>query len=137
MSQENVEIVRRFLEAAIRQPPDWGTVNALGAAEHVLVELPDFVDRADEDAGTGAAGWRRWLERMNRAGNWLVTLDEFRATPDGDVVVGARIELIGDRSGVPAEQALGLVTSVRNGKVIRTRTFGSWQEALKAVDLAE
>jgi ketosteroid isomerase-like protein len=137
MSQENVEIVRKFLEAAIRQPPDWGTLNALGHPEHVLLELPDFVDRADEDAGMGGAGWRKWLERMNGAGGWRVDLADYRDAPDGDVVVRTRIELTGRRSGVHAVQELGLVISVRDGKVVRTRTFRRWQEALKAVGLAE
>jgi ketosteroid isomerase-like protein len=137
MSQENVEIVRRFLKAAIRRPTDWDTLNALGDPGHVLGELPDFVDRADDDAGIGAAGWRGWLERMNGAGKWQVYFDEYRAAPDGEVVVRTRIELTGDRSGVRTELEVGAVLSVRAGKVVRTRALRSWHEALKGVGLQE
>jgi hypothetical protein len=46
MSEENVEIVRRATEAALRRPPDWNTVNALYHPRHELISLISRVEGA-------------------------------------------------------------------------------------------
>jgi hypothetical protein len=66
MSQENVEIVRRASEAALRRPTDWDTVNALYHPEHQLISLTGRVEAASE---VGDQGWRVglsvWMRRVN------------------------------------------------------------------------
>jgi hypothetical protein len=43
MSQENVEIMRRALETAVREPePDFAAVNVLFHPDHELVRLVSF-----------------------------------------------------------------------------------------------
>jgi len=41
------------------------------------------------------------------------------------------------RAGPAVERELGEVCTVREGKVVRVRLFGSWAEALEAAGLSE
>jgi ketosteroid isomerase-like protein len=136
VSQENVEIVRRAVDAAIQHKPDWVTVNSLFDPHHELVQLPGFVDR-DQSTGLGAAGFRAWRAMMDEAGEWWVEVDDARGAPDGRVAVLLRVLMKGERSGAQVEQKLCVLCSVRNGKITRTETFTGWAEALKAVGLEE
>ena len=102
MSQENVEIVRRAVDAAIQHKPDWVTVNSLFDPHHELVQLPGFVDR-DQSTGLGAAGFRAWRAMMDQAGEWWVEVDDARGAPDGRVAVQLRVLMKGERSGAQVE----------------------------------
>jgi ketosteroid isomerase-like protein len=57
----------------------------------------------------------------------------------GPDTVAARMRFIGvgKDSGVPVEARLGLVCVVSEGKVLRSRTYGSGEAALEAVGLSE
>jgi ketosteroid isomerase-like protein len=134
LSQENVELVRRAVEAAIQRRPDWATVNALFDPQHELVQLTGFVDK-EEGTGFGAAGFQDWRAMMDQAGDWRVEVDDARTAPDGRVAVLMRVLLKGERSGAQVEQTLCVLCSVANGKITRTESFTGWEEALKAVGL--
>ena len=59
MSQENVEIVRRAVEAVLRTPkPDFDTISALYHPDHEFVSL---VERFEGGVAEGARGYRDWL----------------------------------------------------------------------------
>jgi ketosteroid isomerase-like protein len=59
MPRENVEVVRRALEAAVRKPkPDFATVNALYDPDHELVTP---ISRLEGATLRGAEGFRTWL----------------------------------------------------------------------------
>jgi ketosteroid isomerase-like protein len=133
MSQENVEIVRRAFNAALSRPPDWPTVNELFDPRHELIQLSDFV----EGAYVGAKGFREWQAAADQAGEWRAEIGELRALPDGRVALQFVFRLTGGRSGAETERRMGMVVSIRHGKVQRTETFSRWDEALKAVGLEE
>ncbi len=136
MSQQNVEIVRRALAAALRKPtPDFAAVNALFHPDHELVSLVTF------DAGPsarGAKGFRDWLASTNEAFGALETrVGEAKAVDDSRVVLGVSFAVAGRSSGVPIKQETGVVMTVKNALIVRTETFTSFAEALKAVGLEE
>jgi hypothetical protein len=128
MSQENVELVCRALKAALSRPPDWPTVNALFDPKHEIVQLPDFI----EGAHVGAKGFRDWRAMAEQAGDWRAEIGDATDLPDGRVAVQFCFKLKGGRSGAETELHMGLLVSTRNGKVARTETVPTWEDALKA-----
>jgi ketosteroid isomerase-like protein len=133
MSQENVEVVRRAIEAAARRPPDWDTVNSLFDPKHELLELTDFVDV--EGARVGAAGFRGWRAMMDQTGDWRVEVEDAKAAPDGRIAVLVRFLLTGEHSGAQVEQKMCLLCKVQNGRITRTESFAGWEAPLNAVGL--
>lgn len=134
MSQENVDLVRRALSAAISRPPDWPTVNALFDPAHELVQLAHFVEA---DTHVGAKGFRDWRALADQAGDWRGEIGDARALPDARVAVQFCFQLTGGRSGAETELRMGLLVSVRDARVTRTETFPSWEDALEAVGMEE
>jgi ketosteroid isomerase-like protein len=135
VSQDHVEIVRRGLDhlsATMDLPeeafaPDW--VLDLTHA----TRIPDHLPRYE-----GTAGWREFFDIWRESFEELQF--EWSAFHDaGDrVVVTGRQRGIARASRVPAEQALGLVYTLRDGLITRLEIFnGSGDEALKAVGLKE
>jgi ketosteroid isomerase-like protein len=132
VSQENVEIARRAHAAASRRPkPDFATVNALFHPDHELVSLVRF----RQSGLRGASGFRDWLTDMDEAYglSWEMRIDEARAVGEGRVLLAVVIGLQGRQSGVPVEQRMGIVMTLRDGKVIRTETYPSVEDALRVV----
>src|SRR2546426_11731551 len=120
MSEANVEIVRRAYEAALRRPkPDFATVNALFHPNHELVSLVSF-----RQAGLlrGSRGFREWLTELDETyeSSWEMRVDEARALEEGRVLLDVVFGVQGKRSGVPVEQRVGIVATLRDGKVVRT-----------------
>src|SRR5881397_646180 len=133
MSQENVEVVRRALEAGFRHPRDWETVSLLVAPNHVFVPL---LARVEGASAKGVQGFRDWIARMDETGEWHIEFDELRAAPDGRVLVIARFVLRAERSGVPIDQPTVAVATLSGGKIVRTEVFPSLEEALEAAGLS-
>ena len=132
MSEENVEIVRRGIEAVNRD--DW---------EAVLAYLDPHVewhsDSADPDAATfrGHDGvrqfWTTWTENFQG-----LALDPIDLLDAGDAVVAVtRLVGRGRASGVEAERLFFSVYEFRNSKVVRYRQFDTRDEAFKAAGLSE
>ena len=65
--------------------------------------------------------------------SWEMRIDEARAVGEGRVVLAVVIGAQGRQSGVPVEQRMGIVMTLRDGKVIRTETYPSVEDALRAV----
>ena len=131
MSQENVELVRRRLDAVNR-----GDLDA-------LVELtdPDAIwwDRPD-DPGAGPhrgrdAGLQHLAEILKHV-DLQAHPDEFIDAGDS-VVVGLRLTGRGRASGADFEEHEFHVFTLRDGKVTEQREYRERKEALKAVGLAE
>jgi uncharacterized protein len=133
MSQENVEIVRRFYEQ----------FNSSGAPDFGLLDPEIVWYQPDEIAGgrgiyRGHGGVRLAIGEMHD------TFDEFRSVPEklidaGDdrVVVLARHAGVGRGSGAPFDQRVGHVWTLRDGKLIEWRAYLDQSEALEAVGLSE
>jgi ketosteroid isomerase-like protein len=132
MSQENIELSRRGIAAAVAQPPDLETVREVSdpdlvlttawgvdAAEHLGVQ--GFLDALAEMAAAFDP-WRQDIERLIDAGQ-------------GRVVAFMRLTARGKESGVPVEFPWAIVITVRGGRIAAARVIVDRDEALRAVGL--
>jgi ketosteroid isomerase-like protein len=133
MSQENVEVVRGILEAAARD--DWNAAMSAADPSVEWVEMPSL--------GPDASTYTGIQELRGAINSWIGTWSEYdvevvryAATGD-DVVVLFRERGQGGVSGAAVERQLGEVWTLRDGKVVRVRLYGRWNEALEAAGLRE
>jgi ketosteroid isomerase-like protein len=132
MSQENVEIVRKSLEAL---NPD------LDAAAGFWDPEIDWraIEGAPDDVGvfTGHAAMRDYYEQ------WFETFPELRAEIEDIVDAGEQVvvalHVIGKMEGSEAEidMRLGIVCTVRNRLIVRGREYTTLEEALETAGLSE
>jgi ketosteroid isomerase-like protein len=135
MSHENVEIVRRGMEAALRTPkPDVATLNALYHPDHELISLNLALEGGSQ---RGARGYRDWWLSGQETLPWESSVEEVTEIDDDRVLVIAPTRNRGKSSGVVLDQRLAIVVTVRGGKIIRTEVYPSPKDALKAVRPAE
>jgi ketosteroid isomerase-like protein len=131
MSQENVEIVRRFADC-------WERLDWEGMAELVDpdVEQHGTVGGVEEGRVTrGVSAIRRDYEHVEAI--WDEHRIEVQELIDaGDRVVSlVRIRAVGAGSGVAVERGDGMVWTFRNGKLARLDYFNDQEEALRAAGL--
>jgi ketosteroid isomerase-like protein len=133
MSQENVEIVRGIVEAAARD--DWNAAMAAADPSVEWVEMPSL--------GPDASTYTGIEELRGAINSWIGTWSEYDvevvryADAGDDVVVLFRERGQGGVSGAAVERQLGEVWTLRDGKVVRVRLYGRWNEALEAAGLRE
>jgi len=136
VSHENVEVVRRVLEAWQRDDFDVFLANIDPAIEWQPV-LERLVEGA-ESAYRGHEGMRRfWHYYRTELADFEVEAQELRDVGDDRVVLLGRFGWRGAASGVKLESPVGMVITVRDGKMIQSTDYPSQQEALKAVGLEE
>ena len=122
MSQENVEVVRRFLVLEVNE--------ALEYADPNIVWNP-----AEESAAEGHEAVRASLVRWK--GEW----DDYELLPEefehvGDrVVVAVRMRARGRASGIPVDARFYDVYTLRQGKIVRMDQFTRRSEAREAAGL--
>jgi ketosteroid isomerase-like protein len=132
MSQKNVEVVRRTLDAFNRQ-----------GVEAALAYFDPEIE------------WRgppEWLEAGVYKGHdgireiasiWTQNFDEFRLDLDKAIDAGDRVVALVyqrgriKRSGDLIEQQIGYDWEVRAGKGVRVQVYFSWEQVLEAAGLAE
>ena len=68
---------------------------------------------------------------------WRNEIEQLAEVAPNTVATRMRFIAVGRDSGAPVEARLGLVCVVSEGKVLRSRTYASGDEALKAVGLEE
>ena len=132
MSQENVEILRKGIAAWNQRDADLWLSYAAPEIEW-LPAGPAAVDstvyRGYEECARGfAAVWETWAVFEFQEG-------EVRDLGDSVLWLG-RVKMRGSASQVELDQEFAVYSLLCNGKVTRTLTFLSWQEALEAVGLA-
>jgi ketosteroid isomerase-like protein len=133
MSQENVEIVKKGIDAWNQRDVELWLSDAAPEIEW-LPASPAAVERAvyrghDEVARGCAAVWDTWE---------VFELGESEVRDLGDSVLWlGRVKVRGGASGVELDEAFALLGVIRDGKVVRVQTFLAWQEALEAVGLSE
>ena len=124
MSEDNVEVVRRFLDLEVDA--------ALAYADPGIVWNP-----TEEAAAEGHDAVRASLVRWK--GEWEdyeLLPEEFE--PMGDrVIVAVRIRGRGRASGIPVDARLYDVYTLRDGKIIRMDQFTRRSEALEAAGMRE
>jgi ketosteroid isomerase-like protein len=137
MSEENVEIVRRIYEAAVRR--DAATVLARYDAEGVLVASRIGVANhpSGEDAYHGHDGlrdlFREWHEAWGK-----IEYDYEELIEAGDQVIAVvNRHARGRASGVEVERPFALLWTLRDGKVVRVVWYLTREDALEAAGLSE
>ena len=133
MSQENVEIMRKGMDAWNQH--DAGLWLSYAAPDVEWMPAgPAAVERTvyrghDEVASGFAAIWETWD---------LFQLEEAQIRDLGDSVLWlGRVKMRGSASQIPLYQEFAVHTRLRDGQVITVRSFHAWREALEAVGLSE
>ena len=127
MSQENVEVVRRFIDH----------YNETGDPLRELID-PDVTWVVDPDAfiaGTyrGPDGFTDMLGRLEEVfGDIRVEVDDLIDAGDVVVMLG-RFRVRGAQSGAAGTQQIGLVLRLREGRLVHYRSYLRREEALEAV----
>jgi ketosteroid isomerase-like protein len=133
MSQENVEIVREVFKDFNSE--DIGRIVAAVHPELEVVIPPEV--SAEPDTYLGPEGIRRYFQSFQDV------MDEIRFEPEGlwdagdSVVVSLRVTAKGRQTAIPVEQRSAGVWSIRDGQIIRVRSYASLAEALQAVGLRD
>jgi len=131
MSQENVEIVRRSLEAAARSDFD-----AAAADLHQDVEVID-TDIPDAGSYRGPTGYFKWLAQWGESwASWRIEGLHFKLGEDGRVVGLFDLTATGKGSGVEVKRADALVCAVRDGKITQIVYFNDQPRALAEAGLS-
>ena len=137
MSQENVEVVRRFIEALPRAQAsdDWQPVFAEVDPD---VEITDLDISLDTECYRGHDSVRKWI------GVWMESweswaLEDVQVQPVGeDRAIGLfLVRARGKGSGIELTRRDALVCTLRAGKIGKGTYYNDQQQALKAVGLEE
>ena len=128
MSEENVEIVRKAVEAYVRGDLDTALTNA----------DPDIVwGPVEEAAAQGQDAVRANVER------WETDWEDYEATPEEYIDAGDQVLVTihwsgrGRGSGLHVDIRTYQLYTLRDGKLIRMDEFTERSEALEAAGLSE
>ena len=135
MSRANVEVVRRGLEAWQRDDLD-GWLSACDTAVEWHAVLERLVGGI-ENSYRGMAGLRQlWSAYRTELESFELEAQELRDVDEDHVLVLGHMRSRGPASGIESQWPLGMVLTLRNGKVVRW-DYVTHQEALEAVGLRE
>jgi ketosteroid isomerase-like protein len=145
MSQENVEVVRRYFELIERMLADYWS-HPVAVSEYPLIA--DAFDGVSPDAewqppylGSPIRGREAWLaviaDLLDAADDWRIDVEDVSDLGGDQVLVASRNSIRGKGSGVQIDQGIFTVVSVRNGKITAIRDFTERQRALEAAGLRE
>jgi ketosteroid isomerase-like protein len=130
VSQENVEIVRRFVEALV-SGRDW---------QPVLADLDDDVEIDDLDISLdtqryrGHDGFRKWIADWSDSwASWRIQDVEVRPAGEDRLIALFVMFVKGQGSGIDLSRHDALVCTLRAGKIAKLVYYNDQQQALKAV----
>ena len=130
MSQENVEIVRRFERSWSRQDLD-------AALECVDSEMEfDWSDSMGPFRGTykGHEGIAEfWAQMLDAWEHFSPEMEEAIECGAEDLITVDVVRAQGKGSGVPIEARGAMLWTLRDGKIVRAKMFQTKEEALEAV----
>ena len=131
MSQENVELIRRLVDAvnANEVPPE------LVAPDFEITNATTAITDASYFGREGAFKWR--FDLFEGVDNARYVLDEILATGPDYVVIANSLVGTGSSSGVPVELRWTTVFWCRDNRVSRAAGYNRPREALAAVGLRE
>src|SRR6476646_7765133 len=136
MSQENVEVARRSLEAWQRDDFDSWLALIDPAVEWSGLAI-DRLAEGTESGYRGHEGMRQLWHFLRIEFDLEVEAQELRDVGDDRVVLLGGFRWRGPSSGIVVESPVGFVATVRDGKIVRAEDYLSHEEALKAVGLEE
>jgi ketosteroid isomerase-like protein len=134
LSQENVQVVRRSLEAWQRDDLDSFLVTVDSAvAWHAALER---LVKGIESFYRGHEGMRQmWHSYRTELEDLEFEAQEFRDLGDDRVLLLGHVRWRAARSEVVVESPLGLVMTVSRGRIVQSIDYLSHEEALKAAGL--
>jgi uncharacterized protein len=132
MSEENVEVVRNALDAFNR-----GDVEAWAADVHPEVEWIDDPRVPGGQTLRGETEIKRFYESLSRYWESVRIVPERLVDLGHDVLVLGRMTARTRRGGPEIQRPLDQLVTLRDGKIIRNRTFSTRDEALEAAGLRE
>jgi ketosteroid isomerase-like protein len=133
MSQENVEVVRKGIEAWNQHDADLWLSYAAPDIEWMPAgpaAVERTVYRGHEEVASGfTAVWQTWD---------VFHFEEAQIRDLGDSVLWlGRVNMRGSASRIDLDQEFAVLTRLQDGQVITVRAFLTWREALEAVGLSE
>ena len=134
MSQENVEVVWRQVEAFNRRDVD--AIVALVSPDVAWKDSVFFSEPAR--IYKGRAAFREWLDRVLEPWeSFHARVEEITEAPGDRVFVGGCLTTRGKGSGVETQIRGWFVFWIANGKISRREIFRDRDEALEAAGLSE
>jgi ketosteroid isomerase-like protein len=137
MSQENVEVIRSGIEAFNRE--DIGALAAVSADDLEIHPATETALLGEEQAPyRGTEAWSTYFAVMRETWQvWRIEDAEVFDAGDDRVAAVFRITGTGRESGAPVEHQVGIVYTLRGGKVRRLDGYLDPRRALEAVGLRE
>ena len=132
MSQENVEIVRRAVNAVNDRDIDGYLARCTADVQLTTpaVEVGGAYDGPD--------GIRRFFTDIGDIGpDFKITIERLEPVGKDRVLALMRVTATGRTSGIPLETPTGNVYDLANGKIKRIRIFSDREQALEAAGLRE
>jgi ketosteroid isomerase-like protein len=131
MPSENVEIVRRLIDAFYRRD-----------AEAVFVLMDPEVEfhsaLVEKQTYRGYAGLRQYRQDLDTAwSEWRSEDDRFLEAGEDHVLHLYRILGVGRGSGVRVQQDIAILWTLRGGKILRGEVFLDQADAVDAAGLRE
>jgi ketosteroid isomerase-like protein len=133
VSRENVEIVNALYDAFGR--------GGFDAAADLWDPSMDYraIEGAVDDAGVlqGLEAYGRYIE------DWIQAFDGLRVEPEELIDAGDQVAVVAHLTGrmkasdTEVDMRLGIVYTVRDGKIVRGREYATRAEAVKAIGLEE
>jgi len=133
MPQENVEVVRRFLDALVL-----GNMEAVLAEVGPDVEVDDLDITLDTDHYRGHDGFVRWLTVWNESwDSWRIAGVEILPVGEERVISLFVMLVTGKGSRIELDRPDAVTYKLREGKIVEIAYYNDQQQARKAVGLRE
>jgi ketosteroid isomerase-like protein len=134
MSQENVEIVRRLIDAVNRRGADADAV----ALFHPQVEFHEDPSFPEAEVYRGRDSVVRYYREFSASfESYRFEIEELRDTGGDKVVAVLREKARGKVSGLDVDRRSGWLFTLRDGKALQMEIFLDPAEALAAAGLSE
>jgi ketosteroid isomerase-like protein len=137
MSQENAEVVRRFVEALPRAQAsdDWQPALAEVGPD---VEIDDLDISLDTEHYRGHDGVRKWIAAwMESWESWSLEDVQVRPVGENRAIGLFLVHAKGKGSGIELSRRDALVCTLRAGKIQQGTYYNDQRQALEAVGLSE
>jgi ketosteroid isomerase-like protein len=136
MSPENVEIVRRGLEALNAR--DVEVIERLVAPDAEWRPVLTAGGELERPVYRGPAGMAQYLTDLDEIFEGTeVHIEVLDSIGPEHVLFGGRVTARGGKSGAPIDERIWAVWELRDGKVVRGTAYRAKAEALEAVGLSE
>jgi ketosteroid isomerase-like protein len=137
MSQENVEVVRRVIEANRSDDIEAG-IETLVALSDPGAEFTSVVAAVEPETYRGHDGIRRYYRELADSwAEWHMEVEEVVDVGRDTVFVAFGTHLVGAHTGATVEAKRGGVFAFSEGKIMSAHIYPTRAEALEAVGLRE